>query len=75
MQPSTLVLTALLQLHQELSHDDGFAGYEGDADAQARLLAELWEQYLAHPFPAEHPQELVDGWYFSFYENAAYHAA
>ncbi len=69
MLPSTLVLTALLKLHGELLDDPFFAGYEGDADGQARLLAELLEQYLAHPVPAEHPQELVDGWYLSFFEN------
>jgi hypothetical protein len=67
MTASTLVLTALLKLHGELLDDPFFAGYEADADAQARLLEELWEQQLAEP--ASDPQELVDGWYLRFFEE------
>ncbi len=69
MEPSTLVLTALRQLHGELLEDEAFAGYDGDAYGQARLLGELWEQYNTNPVPAENPQELVDGWYLGFYQS------
>ena len=69
MEPSTLVLTALLQLSEQLRTSDAFCGYLDDHDGTARLLSELWDQYYAHFVRAEHPEELVDGWYETFYAN------
>ncbi len=71
MEPSTLVLTALLQLNEQLRTDDAFCGYLDDHDGTGRLLADLWELYYSAFHRAETPEELV----VAFYENAAYHAA
>ena len=73
MTPSTLVLTACLQLNQDLRDNDAFMGYNDDADGTASLLAELWDMYLAfHPDSrAETPEELVNSWYEDFYANEA----
>ena len=71
MEPSTLVLTALLQLNEELRTSDAFCGYTDDHDGTASLLIQLWDLYYAPFVRAEHPQELVDGWYDNFYANEA----
>ena len=42
MENSTLVLTALVQLNDELLNDDAFCGYNDDPEGTARLLDELW---------------------------------
>jgi len=71
MQPSTLVLTALLQVHTQIVDDYGFCGYIDDADGTARLLAELWDLYYAPFHRAETPEELVNAWYESVYVQFA----
>lgn len=68
METSTLVLTALLQLNNELINDDGFCGYNDDYTGNARLLDELWEIYCSMT-PAKTPQDLVDAWYDQFYAS------
>ena len=69
MAPSTLVITAFLQLNEELRDNDAFAGYTDDAKGTGRLLAELWEIYEANDSfgQAELPEELVDCWYNTFF--------
>lgn len=71
MNPSTLVLTACLQLNEELRDNDAFAGYNDDAEGTARLLAELWDIYNANgPVgQAELPEELVECWYNTFFAD------
>ena len=63
MEPSTLVLSALLQLHVDMHGNDAFCGYEGDAAAQTELLAELWEAYYAAPSAPETAEALIVAWY------------
>jgi hypothetical protein len=63
MEPSTLVLTALLQLNEQLRQEDAFCGYLDDHAGTARLLAELWDLYYAHMDRPESPEQLVDAWY------------
>ena len=67
MNPSTLVLTACLQLNEQLRDNDAFAGYNDDEDGTSQLLAQLWDMYLAfHPdCRAETPEELEECWYES----------
>jgi hypothetical protein len=71
MEPSTLVLTALLQLNEQLRTDDAFCGYMDDHDGTARLLEELWDLYYAPLHRAELPEELVNAWYEQFFQDAA----
>lgn len=69
METSTLVLTALLRLNDDLMHDDAFMGYTDDHEGTARLLDELWELYSAAHFPAETPDELVSAWFEHFFAH------
>jgi|688.fasta_scaffold60228_8 hypothetical protein len=71
MEPSTLVLTALLQLNEQLRQDDAFCGYLDDHAGTGRLLAELWDLYYAHMDRPESPEQLVDAWYENEYEGEA----
>lgn len=68
METSTLILTALLQLNDELKDDDSFCGYTDDHEGTARLLSELWDiayTAICEPWQDEFtsPQELVNAWY------------
>ncbi len=67
MQPSTLVLTACLQLHNQIVDDDGFCGYLDDHQGTTQLLNELWDLYYAPFQRAETPEELVAAWYEDIY--------
>ena len=69
MNPSTLVLTACVQLNEQLRDNDAFSGYNDNEDGTVRLLAELWDIYNANgPFgQAELPEELMECWYNSFF--------
>ncbi len=69
MESSTLILTALAQLNEELISDDGFDGYNDDLEGTTRLLDELWTLYSASHFPAEDPEELVSAWYENFFAH------
>jgi hypothetical protein len=73
MTPSTLVLTALALLNEQLVNDDAFMGYDDTQDGTVQLLSELWDIYLAfHPDSrAERPEELVESWYEDFYAQQA----
>lgn len=67
METSTLVLTALIQLNDNLLNDDGFQGYVDDYKGTARLLDELWDLYYAQFQRPETPEELVDVWFENFF--------
>ncbi len=67
MQPSTLVLTALLQVHTQIIDDDGFCGYIDDSKGTEQLHNELWDLYYAPFQRAETPEELVNAWYENAY--------
>ena len=67
MQPSTLVLTALVQLNDNLINDDGFAGYTDDYKGTGQLLDQLWDLYYAQFVRPEDPEELVDIWFENFF--------
>jgi hypothetical protein len=67
METSTLVLTALVQLNDNLINDDGFAGYNDDYKGTAKLLDELWDLYYAQFIRPETPEELVDIWFENFF--------
>jgi hypothetical protein len=70
MEPSSLVLTALVALNEDLRTEEAFQGYNDDFEGTGRLLQELWDLYYA-PFPrAETPEELVNAWYENTFENA-----
>jgi hypothetical protein len=73
MTPSTLVLTALAQLNEQLVNDDAFMGYDDDIDGTCQLLADLWSIYEAFQpdSRAETPEELVNSWYEDFYAQQA----
>lgn len=69
MESSTLILTALTLLNEELTNDDGFNGYNDDLEGTTRLLNELWELYSTAYFPAEDPEDLVTAWYENFFAH------
>jgi hypothetical protein len=74
METSTLVLTALAQLNEQLTTDDGFCGYNDDQDGTVRLLNELWTIYYdSQMLPFQDalgcPEELVNAWYEQFYAD------
>lgn len=68
MQTSTLVLTALAQLNEELLNDDGFCGYNDDLEGTARLLDELWGIVPHVAFDAT-VEDLITAWYDQFFAN------
>ena len=73
MQPSTLVLTALLQLNEDMRDNDAFLGYTDDAAGTVRLLEELWEQYSLLPSMDATADDLVEAWYLTTLgEDAAF---
>lgn len=74
MQTSTLVLTALAQLNEELINDDAFCGYNDDPEGTARLLDELWAQVPHVAFDAT-PDDLIDAWYSHFFAKEGLCAA
>jgi hypothetical protein len=61
MEPSTLVLTALLQLNEQLRQEDAFCGYLDDHAGTARLLAELWDLYYTWTAPKAPSSWLTPG--------------
>ncbi len=63
METSTLVLTALLQLNEEIRDNDAFLGYTDNHKGTGRLLSELWEIYTSSGPQPQSPSELVDAWY------------
>jgi hypothetical protein len=67
METSTLVLTALVQLNDNLINDDAFCGYVDDYKGTARLLDELWDLYYAQFIRPETPEELIDVWFENFF--------
>jgi hypothetical protein len=67
METSTLVLTALVQLNDNLINDEAFCGYDDDYKGTARLLDELWDLYYAQFIRPETPEELVDVWFENFF--------
>ena len=68
MENSTLVLTALVQLNDELLNDDAFCGYNDDPEGTARLLDELWGLVPTVAFDAT-PDDLVTAWYDQFFAD------
>jgi hypothetical protein len=69
METSTLVLTALAALNEDLLNDDAFAGYSGEHDEVQRLLTELYDLVYAHGDPLPTAALLVDAWYEQFYAD------
>lgn len=74
MQPSTLVLNALVLLNEQLMNNDAFCGYNNDQDGTVRLLNELWtifydSQMLPFQDTLETPEELVNAWFEQFYSE------
>ena len=67
METSTLVLTALVQLNDNLINDDGFAGYNDDSKGTEQLHNQLWDLYYAQFYRPETPEELVDIWFENFF--------
>ena len=67
MENSTLILTALLQLNEELRTNDAFCGYNDDHNGTQKLLEELWDLYYAQYIRPETAQEMVDIWYENFF--------
>ncbi len=70
MEPSSLVLTALVALNEDLRTEEAFQGYNDDFEGTGRLLQELWDLYYASFHRAETPEELVNAWYENTFENA-----
>jgi len=70
MEPSSLVLTALVALNEDLRTEEAFQGYNDDFEGTGRLLQELWDLYYAPFLRAETPEELVNAWYENTFENA-----
>ena len=71
-QLSTFVLTALLQLDDQLQNDDAFCGYSANAEGNAQLLEELWDIFTSeNPASWACPEELVEAWYTNFYNQEA----
>ena len=69
-QLSTFVLTALLQLDDQLQNNDAFCGYSANAEGNAQLLAELWDIFTSNnPASWACPEELVEAWYEDFYNQ------
>jgi len=60
------VLAALAALHEQLSNDDAFCGYDGGPEATARLLSELWD--LVESWRQQSASELVDAWYTAAFQ-------
>jgi hypothetical protein len=67
METSTLVLTALTHLNDNLLQDENFQGYVDDYKGTARLLDELWDLYYAQFQRPETPEELLDVWFENFF--------
>ena len=63
MQPSTLVLTATLELHNQIVDDDGFCGYNDDQVDSERLLNDMWELFYRERDHIETPDDLVQFWW------------
>ena len=63
MQPSTLVLSAVLEIHKQIVDDDGFCGYLDDQDGTAQLLNEVWDLYYAQFNRPDTVEELVNLWF------------
>ena len=71
MQPSTLVLTATLQLHNEIIDDDGFNGYSDDQADSVTLLNDMWELFYENRDHIDTPNDLVQFWYDHLLEGLA----
>ena len=71
-QLSTFVLTALLQLDDQLQNNDAFCGYSPNPDGTAQLLEDLWDIFTSeNPASWACPEELVEAWYTHFEESEA----
>jgi hypothetical protein len=67
METSTLVLTALLQLNDNLINDDAFCGYDDDSKGTEQIHNQLWDLYYAQFIRPETPEELVDIWFENYF--------
>ena len=67
MQPSTLVLLALLNLNTELTAYPGLCTYEDSPEGTLRVLGQLWEIYLESPKSFTTVGFLTESWYEKHY--------